>query len=161
MTSIYWVNLREGFLSNSHCVHHVMNSIIREKVQIAENSLKKSIFLVPVSPRVPPCCTGYRLAPRSVCLREGNPGASSMCWLPHPRTEGGPAPGLTPLWRQIDTRRRRQEMGESKKKRKERENVCQWWAENWTAAYFATRKKTKKTQNLTTFHFLYIHNLFT
>lgn len=38
MTSIYWVNLRERFLSNSHCVHHVMNSIIREKVQIAENS---------------------------------------------------------------------------------------------------------------------------
>lgn len=53
---------------------------------------------VPVSPRAPPCCTGCRLAPRSLCLPEGNPGASSMCWPPHPPMEGGPAPGLTPLW---------------------------------------------------------------
>lgn len=55
---------------------------------------------LPVSPQVPPCCTGCRLAPRSLCLPEGNRGASSMCWLPHPLTEGGPTPGLTPLQRQ-------------------------------------------------------------
>lgn len=55
---------------------------------------------LPVSPQAPPCCTGCRLAPRSLCLPEENRGASSMCWLPHPLTEGGPTPGLTPLQRQ-------------------------------------------------------------
>lgn len=55
---------------------------------------------IPVLPQVPPCCTGRRLAPRSLCLPKENRGASSMCWLPHPLTEGDPTPGLTPLQRQ-------------------------------------------------------------
>lgn len=101
------------------------------KKEIQWDWWKECLALVtplPVSPRVPPCCTGYRLAPHSLCLPEGNPGASSMCWLPHPPTEGGPAPGLTPLQRQRD-RRRKVVGGWEKRERRERKYVCQWRVE--------------------------------
>lgn len=34
--------------------------------------------------------------------------------------------------------------GRGERKGEERQNVCQWWAENKTAAYFATMEKKKE-----------------
>lgn len=47
MTSIYWVNLRERFLSNSHCVHHVMTyrwTLSSEKKCRSVRIVKKAYF---------------------------------------------------------------------------------------------------------------------
>lgn len=115
---------------------------------------------VPVSPRVPPCCSGYRLALRSLCLPEGNPGASSMCWLPHPPTEGGPAHGLTPLQRRKETGRGGDGGGgggrgeEDIAGERERKNVSVG-GRNRTAACFHPQKKK------TFFKYLHVCQLFT
>lgn len=91
-----------------------------------------------------------------------------MCWLPHPPTEGGPAPGLTPLQRQRDAERRGEEEEdeeeevvavERERERKSTEEgmcVSGGQKEYSTLAYLAIYNRIKNTRKSSFKYMFYI-----